>query len=236
MSNLTRNPYGLMATPALDLTPTGHLPHLVDQARPHPDTEQPLTGARTWTYLRQSDRAPISVTCPTWCESTHEMDQYLTQAPEDIQHSVHGREVTVKATANGTYEDWRILGAQLAIAPDSEEPERRAPYVQVEIADEVWSRPMGAGELADFIGTVEGQLAELRKLHTGLVQVRAEHAHTVDVLTIIRERQATATGPLAEVMDAMASLVEKTGDPDSVAELVLGLTVRARAELLAAEA
>ncbi|MER5211979.1 hypothetical protein ABT063_15700 [Streptomyces sp. NPDC002838] len=38
MSTAT-NPFGLMATPALDLAPTGHLPYVVDQARPHPDTK-----------------------------------------------------------------------------------------------------------------------------------------------------------------------------------------------------
>jgi hypothetical protein len=41
-THTTGNVSGLMATPALDLTPTGHLPHLVEQARPHPDDHSPL--------------------------------------------------------------------------------------------------------------------------------------------------------------------------------------------------
>ncbi|KUL26632.1 hypothetical protein [Streptomyces regalis] len=45
MSNPTRNVYGLMATPALDTQPTGHLPYLVAQARSHPEQPQLATTA-----------------------------------------------------------------------------------------------------------------------------------------------------------------------------------------------
>lgn len=39
MLNTTSNPFGLMATPALDLAPSGHLPYIVDQAHPDADTD-----------------------------------------------------------------------------------------------------------------------------------------------------------------------------------------------------
>ncbi|MDW4904439.1 hypothetical protein RB628_03570 [Streptomyces sp. ADMS] len=130
---------------------------------------------RTWTYTRQGDRAIVSVTCPSWCESDHRTDQYLTTAPEDIHHEAYGREVTVKANETGTYEDRRILSAKLTVAPDSDEAQCRAPHVQAEIVDDVWSRPMGPDELGAFIGAVAGQLDELRALHTRLVAIRAEN-------------------------------------------------------------
>jgi hypothetical protein len=47
----TANTYGLMATPALDLAPTGHLPYIVEQARPHPE----IDGAREHTEVVDRD-------------------------------------------------------------------------------------------------------------------------------------------------------------------------------------
>lgn len=128
---------------------------------------------RTWTYVRRSDRATVSVTCPSWCERDHKMSQYLTENPEDITHQACGREATVEANGDGTYEEWRLLGSQLDAAPDAEDAHYREPHVMVELVDDVWSRPMGPDELAAFIGTVEGQLAELRAMHGRLVAVRA---------------------------------------------------------------
>ncbi|MFJ9667362.1 hypothetical protein ACIRPP_22580 [Streptomyces sp. NPDC101219] len=43
---------------------------------------------------------------------------------------------------------------------------------------------------------------------------------TADAVAVVRERQATAEGPLAEVMGAMTDLIAKTGDPDGVAGFV----------------
>jgi hypothetical protein len=138
----------------------------------------PPPAARTWTYTRRGDNAKVAVTCPAWCTASHEMNQYRTETPEDIRHQVYGREATVEATDNGTYEDWRILGAQLDAAPDAEDLHYRQPHVMVELVDDVWSRPMGPEQLAGFIDTVAGQLEELRKMHARLVQVRAENGET----------------------------------------------------------
>lgn len=59
----TTNTAGLMATPAIDLTHTGRLPYVVDQARQHPTTEP--------------TNCPIY---PEWCADTH------TGTGEDQDH------------------------------------------------------------------------------------------------------------------------------------------------------
>ncbi|QQM42826.1 DUF6907 domain-containing protein [Streptomyces liliifuscus] len=161
---------------------TAELRRLLDVADALADkvmaSNEPVTPAepRTWTYTRQGDRATVSVTCTPWCENSHEMDQYLTAAPSDIYHQAWGQERTIEATEEfEKYEPRRLLSAQLGVIPDSELGEaERVPHVKVEVVDGLWTRPMGPDALAAFIGTVEGQLAELKKLQTRLVQVRAE--------------------------------------------------------------
>ncbi|MCX4906842.1 hypothetical protein [Streptomyces sp. NBC_00878] len=139
---------------------------------------KPEVAPHSWAYTLRGTDTRVDVTCPPWCENTHEMDQYSTQVASDIYHQAWGQERTVEATDEcEKYEPRRLLSAQLAVIPDSELGEaERAPHVRVEVVDELWTRAMGRDELAEFIGTVEGQLTELRKLHTRLVQVRAETA------------------------------------------------------------
>jgi hypothetical protein len=56
--------------PAVDMQPTGHLPHLVEQARPHPDPEQPLTAAQ-----RGGPAWLAEYGCPgDWCDMAHDGD------------------------------------------------------------------------------------------------------------------------------------------------------------------
>ncbi|WP_143674596.1 MULTISPECIES: DUF6907 domain-containing protein [Streptomyces] len=136
----------------------------------------PPAEPRTWKYIRTGDLAEVTVTCTIWCENSHEMDQYLTAAPSDIHHQAYGQERTVEASEEfEKYEQRRLLSAQLEVIPDSELGEaERVPHVKVEVVDGLWSRPMGPDQLAEFIDTVEGQLGELRKLHTRLVAIRAK--------------------------------------------------------------
>lgn len=139
------------------------------------DTRQVTRPARTWTYTRRPDRAQVTVTCPPWCANGHEGSQEFGEHFSDISHHAYGRTVTIQATETSTYEDRELLSAQLGVGPDDEDTARRTPYVQVELVDEVWSRPMGPDELAEFIGTVAGQLAELRRMHAQLLRVRDEY-------------------------------------------------------------
>ncbi|MFF5009658.1 DUF6907 domain-containing protein [Streptomyces phaeochromogenes] len=159
---------------------TAELRRLLDAADAMADkvtaAREAVKPARTWTYVRQSDRATVTATCTPWCENSHEADQQLTTAPCDIYHQAHGAEATVDATeAYEEYEPRRLLSAELRVVPDSGVSEaERVPHVMVEVVDGLWSRPMGPDELAAFIGTVEGQLAELKKLQTRLVAIRGE--------------------------------------------------------------
>lgn len=139
-------------------------------------TAVPMVTPRIWAYAdRQGTAHPV--VCPSWCENDHEMDQHLTTAREDIAHQAYGREAVVEATeAYEQYEARSLLRAELRVVPDSDvNAGERVPHVHVEVVDSLWSRPMDPDELAAFIGTVEGQLAELRSMHARLVEVRAEH-------------------------------------------------------------
>lgn len=144
------------------------------ESAPQPAVSVPTVTPRIWAYVDRNGAAH-PVVCPSWCENGHEGSQEFGEHPSDISHHAYGHEATVRATDAGTYEDWRLLSVQLAVGPDDEDPARRTPHVLVELVDDVWSQPMGPDELAVFIGTVEGQLAELRKMHARLVQARAEY-------------------------------------------------------------
>lgn len=160
---------------ATALEATGH-PHplLTDQAREHTES---APSPRTWAYTRRGDNATVTVTCPSWCELDHRADLERPIDPDDVYHHAYGDGATIEAFETRQYEERRLLAPQLAVHPsadDADQQVRNVPYVIVELVDEVWSRPMGPDALADFIGTVAGQLEELRTMHARLVQARAQ--------------------------------------------------------------
>lgn len=63
------------------------------------------------------------------------------------------------------------------MSPDSTaSPAYRVPHVLVEVAADMYTRPMDPDQLAEFIETVAGQLEELRAMHPWLAAARAEWA------------------------------------------------------------
>ncbi|QFQ96832.1 hypothetical protein F9278_12055 [Streptomyces phaeolivaceus] len=98
--------------------------------------------------------------------------------PADVHHQMYGAVASAEYTeAYEEYESWQVLCAHLAVSPDSTvSPAHRVPHVQVEVAADMYTRPMGPDQLAEFIETVAGQLEELRAMHPRLTAARAEWA------------------------------------------------------------
>lgn len=165
---------------AAALAPTGH-PHplLTEQAREH---AEPSSSPRTWAYTRRGDNAQVTVTCPSWCELDHRADLERPIDPADVYHHAYGTGATLAAFENGEdgeYGELELMAPQLAVHPNADDDDQQVsnvPYVIVELVEGVWSRPMGPDGLADFIGTVAGQLEQLRAMHARLVQARAKAA------------------------------------------------------------
>ncbi|MGW7361751.1 DUF6907 domain-containing protein [Streptomyces sp. NPDC054802] len=63
------------------------------------------------------------------------------------------------------------------LGPDSTvSPAHRLPHVLVEVAADLYTRPMDPNQRAEFIETVAGQLEELRAMHPRLTTARTEWA------------------------------------------------------------
>jgi hypothetical protein len=144
-------------------------------------SETAATPGRTWAY---DDRYGTrhTVTCPSWCTTDH-IDAMEGKAhPSDVYHQMYGAEANAEYTgAYEEYESWPVLCAHLAVSPDSTvSPAYRVPHVLVEVAADLYTRPMDSGQLAEFIETVAGQLDELRAMHPRLTAARAEWAARTD--------------------------------------------------------
>ncbi|PIM73012.1 hypothetical protein CTU88_04105 [Streptomyces sp. JV178] len=132
---------------------------------------------RTWMY---DDRYGTrhTVTCPSWCTTDHTFEMKGKPHPADVHHQMYGAVASAEYTeAYEEYESWHVLCAHLAVSPDSTvSPAYRVPHVQVEVAADMYTRPMGPDQLAEFIETVAGQLEELRAMYPRLTAARAEWA------------------------------------------------------------
>ncbi|MGW6904835.1 DUF6907 domain-containing protein [Streptomyces sp. NPDC054940] len=143
------------------------------------DTAQ--TPGRTWTY---DDRYGTrhTVTCPSWCTTDHHDDMDGKRHPADVHHQLYGTVAYADYTEG--YEDfksWQLLCAHLAVSPGSTiSPAYRVPHILVEVAADMYTRPMDPDQLAEFIETVARQLEELRAMHPQLTAARAEWAARTD--------------------------------------------------------
>ncbi|MFF1679453.1 DUF6907 domain-containing protein [Streptomyces sp. NPDC058256] len=137
---------------------------------------------RTWTYddiygVRQT------ITCPSWCTTDHTEDMDGTRHPVDVRHQMYGAEAYAEYTEGcEDYKPWPLLCAQLDVGPDSTVSAYRVPHVLVEVAADMYTRPMNPEQLAEFIETVAGQLEELRTMHPRLAAARAEWAARTDTI------------------------------------------------------
>ncbi|MGW6736297.1 DUF6907 domain-containing protein [Streptomyces sp. NPDC055013] len=139
--------------------------------------ETAATAGLTWTY---DDRYGTrhTVTCPSWCTVDHTDDMEGTRHPADVHHQMYGTVAHAEYTEGyEDYKPWQLLCAHLAVSPDSTaSPAYRVPHVLVEVAADMYTRPMDPDQLAEFIETVAGQLEELRAMHPRLAAARAEWA------------------------------------------------------------
>ncbi|MFE7129198.1 DUF6907 domain-containing protein [Streptomyces sp. NPDC057617] len=119
-----------------------------------------------------------TVTCPSWCTTDHHDDMDGKAHPSDVHHELYGPVAYAEYTeAYEDYKSWQLLCAHLGVSPDSTvSPAHRVPHVLVEVAVDMYTRPMDPDQLAEFIETVAGQLEELRAMHPRLTAARAEWA------------------------------------------------------------
>ncbi|MFD5483788.1 DUF6907 domain-containing protein [Streptomyces hawaiiensis] len=147
-------------------------------------SETAATPGRTWTY---DDRYGTrhTVNCPSWCTTEHHDDMDGTRHPADVHHQLYGTVAHAEYTEGyEDYKSWQLLCSHLAVSPDSTaSPAYRVPHVLVEVAADMYTRPMQPDQLAEFIETVAGQLEELRAMQPKLVAARAEWATRTETTT-----------------------------------------------------
>lgn len=143
-------------TPAVDLTPTGHLPYLVAQA----DTS-PLAGLST--VLALVDGTLVPTACPTrFCKEDHTGEN--TGHLEDVGHA--GAHVDAYVPNFRTGDDELFMYAHLDQELYSKDPKRQAAYVRVEDSDggEEWSlTPDQADTFADNLTVFAGRIRTLAR-------------------------------------------------------------------------
>ncbi|MFF0136514.1 DUF6907 domain-containing protein [Streptomyces sp. NPDC005227] len=140
-------------------------------------SETAAGSGRTWTY---DDIYGVrhTITCPSWCTTDHAEDIDGTRHPADVHHQLYSAVAYAEYTEGyEDYKSWQLLCAHLAVSPDSTvSPAYRVPHVLVEVAADMYTRPMDPDQLAEFTETVAGQLEELRAMHPRLTAARAEWA------------------------------------------------------------
>ncbi|GGZ21377.1 hypothetical protein GCM10010300_76390 [Streptomyces olivaceoviridis] len=147
-------------------------------------SEAASTPGRVWTY-NDMYGTRHTVTCPSWCTTAHTLDTDGKRHPADVYHQLYGAVAYAEYTEGyEDYRSWQLLSAHLAVSPDSPvSPAYRVPHVLVEVAADMYTRPMDPDQLAEFIETVAGQLEELRAMHPRLTTARAEWAARTDTTT-----------------------------------------------------
>ncbi|WP_436800882.1 DUF6907 domain-containing protein [Streptomyces avermitilis] len=124
------------------------------------------------------------MTCPSWCTTDHTDDMDGTRHPAEVHHQVYGAKTYAEYTEGyEEYASWPLLCAHLDVSPLSTvSPAYRVPHVLVEVAADMYTRPMDPDQLAEFIETVAGQLEELRAMHPRLAAARTEWAARTDAI------------------------------------------------------
>lgn len=194
--------------PAVTLGTTGHLPHLVQTAEaPRPRADQIDTnGAR-----EHAEPTPCHM-YPGLCVTQDGEDG--DQVDQHGRHFDHGGKAITVPSAR--YPNDPEIWAEFTHCSGS--------TPQIGFMSESFT-PDQAREKAQQLRQFADDLDNLADRTEAAVR-----ADVANVVAIIRQRQANATGPLAEALGAMADLVEKTGAPNAVAELVLHLAGRELSE------
>lgn len=200
------NPYGLMATPAVDLTPTGHLPYLVgqpDTAREHPETAatpdtSPLAGLST--VLALVDGTLVPTVCPTrFCKENHTGEN--TGHLEDVNHT--GATVDLYAPNFQGRADDLFAYAHLTQDPYSKNPKERAACIRVED---------GGGEESPLTPDQADTFADNLTVFAGRIRALARTARTTG-------EPATESGPVATPAAGIIAQIQANADAANKAGL-----------------
>jgi hypothetical protein len=214
------NTFGLMATPAVDLTPTGHLPYLVgqpDTAREHPETTtaepntSPLAGLSIVTALVGGNMVPVA--CPTrFCTESHTSEN--TGHLADVSHT--GTTVDVYAPGFQGGFDELFAYAHLVQDPYSKDAKERAAYIRVEDGggEESPLTPDQADTFADNLTVFAGQIRTLAQVARATGEPATESGslkHSRTPFTDSEDKQ-TASAAFDLATRAIDVALAKSGD------------------------
>lgn len=135
---------------------------------PVPATRSP----RRW-IRRIFGGGQIVETCPAWCNHSHQFEDDTIL--DDLNHC--GTEISVKLPV---YDEklgavaMPTLVASIQVDPYSEDPERSIPFISFWPFEGEDTGPLDPDGFADVIAQVRAHCDRLERLHTQVVQARAE--------------------------------------------------------------
>jgi hypothetical protein len=235
----TTNPYGLMATPALDLTPTNRLPFLVTDDQDRTRTEQLRTGTYNNTTVCVYDGTP-AITTRTGKSGNHFglCTPCAAFSGNELRQAgactVYPGLCTITDGEDGTNggEDGRHF--------DHGSHAIGVPGLEVEGDPEIWAEfthiSAGTPPHIGFMGfdltpdQARVKARELRQFADEL-DVLADQTATALALYDVRTVRETAGPAFAEILTIVEDAIVRDGaDPAEVFDHVLRLMARTRAE------
>lgn len=159
-----------------------------------PSTQDTPDAPRPWTFTHSETGATIPVTCMPECTIDHSSDIATPTNPVDIYCWADPEDdgVTLPIDTSGTPEEYSILRSRVEMHPFSGTFARRLPFAVIEVIDDHWISGLAPDALATIIDVLAGRLDSLRRTHTNLVRIRAEHAAD-QIISAFREQKTEAT-------------------------------------------
>lgn len=130
---------------------------------------------RTWTFTDRETDKLLTVTCVPGCVIDHSHDIATPSFPGDIWCETPREDMTLPVNANGTPEEFRVLGVSIKVMPFSNVLAERLPYACIEMVDDHWIEPLDPDGLETVINTLAERLDLVRETHAQLVRTRAEY-------------------------------------------------------------
>ncbi|MFM9604280.1 DUF6907 domain-containing protein [Streptomyces turgidiscabies] len=151
-------------------------------ATPNP-TEQRTSSApsRTFTVTAKDTREELSFVCMPGCIIDHQrIDCDGPKAPADVccWSDTNGE---VYLPIDESDFDKRVLCARIEVVPFATSMAGRLPHVFVEVVEDHYIEGLDPDALGVLIATLSERLTALRRTHSDLVRIRAEHIERVRI-------------------------------------------------------
>ncbi|MFM9796551.1 DUF6907 domain-containing protein [Streptomyces turgidiscabies] len=153
-------------------------------ATPNP-TEQRTSSApsRTFTVTAKDTREELSFVCMPGCIIDHQrIDCDRPTALDEVCcWSDTNGDVELPIDGSGTPVDKRVLCARIEVVPFATSMAGRLPHVFVEVVEDHYIEGLDPDALGVLIATLSERLTALRRTHSDLVRIRAEHIERVRI-------------------------------------------------------